>query len=53
LGEEGDACELQAAVICSNPWKLEVASIALQRSWLGLNVYSKAMGSSLKKLFEQ
>ncbi|THX01159.1 AB-hydrolase YheT [Aureobasidium pullulans] len=53
LGEEGDACELQAAVVCSNPWKLEVASLALQRTWLGLNVYSKTMGTSMKKLFAQ
>ncbi|KAI5273124.1 AB-hydrolase YheT [Aureobasidium subglaciale] len=53
LGEEGDACELQAAVLCSNPWKLEVACRALQRTWLGLNVYSKTMGSSMKKLFAQ
>ncbi|KAK8200919.1 hypothetical protein M8818_006238 [Zalaria obscura] len=53
LGEEGESCELQAAVVCSNPWKLEVSSLALQRTWLGLNVYSKAMGSNMKKLIER
>ena len=53
LGEEGDLCELQAAVICSNPWKLEVSSLALQRTWLGMEVYSKAMGKSMKALFER
>ncbi|KAJ9622449.1 hypothetical protein H2203_006671 [Taxawa tesnikishii (nom. ined.)] len=53
VGEEGDACELQAAVVCSNPWKLEVSSLALQRTWLGLEVYSKVMGSNMKKLFER
>lgn len=53
LGEEGDECQLQAAVICSNPWKLEVSSLALQRTWLGLEVYSKAMGTNMKKLFER
>lgn len=44
---------MQAAVIVSNPWKLEVASLALQRTWVGLNVYSKAMGANMKKLFER
>ncbi|KAK4984870.1 hypothetical protein LTR50_006341 [Elasticomyces elasticus] len=52
LGEEGDQCVLKAAVVCSNPWKLEVSSLALQRTWLGLEVYSRTMGSSMKKLFE-
>ena len=53
LGEEGDNCILQAAVICSNPWNLEAGSLGLQRTWLGLNVYSKAMGTSMKALFER
>ena len=53
LGEEGEDCQLQAAVIVSNPWKLEVGSLALQRSWLGLNIYSKTMGANLKKLYER
>ena len=43
---------LDAAVIVSNPWKLEVSSLALQRTYIGLNVYSKAMGTSMRKLFE-
>ncbi|KAG8623781.1 hypothetical protein KVT40_008757 [Elsinoe batatas] len=53
LGEEGSDCELEAAVIVSNPWKLEVSNIALQSTWIGLNVYSKAMGTNMKKLFER
>ena len=52
LGEEGATCLFEAAVVCSNPWNLDTGSIALQRTWLGLNVYSRAMGSSLRKLFE-
>ena len=43
---------LKAAVVCSNPWNLEVGSLALKRSWLGLNVYSKTMGTNMKALFE-
>ncbi|KAI4223171.1 MAG: hypothetical protein L6R36_005612 [Xanthoria steineri] len=52
LGEEGCHCLLQAAVVCSNPWNLDVASIGLQNSWLGLHLYSRAMGANLKNLFE-
>ncbi|KAM0713922.1 hypothetical protein Q7P37_010884 [Cladosporium fusiforme] len=52
LGEEGDQCPLSAALVISNPWKLEVASLALQRTWLGMNVYSKAMGKSMRALYD-
>ncbi|KAL2855482.1 Alpha/Beta hydrolase protein [Aspergillus pseudoustus] len=53
LGEEGDACQLKAAVICASPWNLEISSMNLQSTYMGLEVYSKVMGSSMKKLFEQ
>ncbi|KAM5473114.1 hypothetical protein MauCBS54593_002828 [Microsporum audouinii] len=53
VGEEGDDCQLKAAVVCSNPWNLEVSSLALQRTWVGTQVYSKTMGASMKRLFEQ
>ncbi|MCJ1322642.1 hypothetical protein MMC15_007991 [Xylographa vitiligo] len=52
LGEEGERCVLKAAVVCSNPWNLEVGSLALQRTWVGREVYSRAMGTSMRKLFE-
>jgi uncharacterized protein len=51
IGEEGSACLLKAAVVVSNPWNLDVGSVALQSSWLGMEVYSKTMGSNMKKLF--
>lgn len=44
---------LNAAVVCSNPWNLEAGNLALQRTWLGSEVYSKTMGTSMKKLFEE
>ena len=44
---------LSAAVVCSNPWNLEAANLALQRTWLGSEVYSKMMGTSMRKLFEE
>lgn len=52
LGEEGEGCPLSAAVVASNPWNLDIGSRALQRSWIGMEVYSKIMGASMKKLFE-
>ena len=53
LGEEGDQCLLEAAIVVSNPWSLDVGSLALQRTWLGLNVYSSVMGNNMKQLVEQ
>jgi len=52
LGEEGSACMLKAAVVCSNPWNLEVGSLALQRTWFRKEVYARTMGSNMKKLME-
>ena len=53
LGEEAELCPFAAAVVVSNPWNLEVSSLALQRTWLGLEGYSRAMGASMRRLFEQ
>ena len=53
LGEEGAQSGLTAAVVCSNPWNLEVAHKALIRSWAGREVYSAAMGANLRRLFER
>jgi len=52
LAEEGEACELRAAVVCSNPWDLHAGSLALQRSWMGREIYSKHMADGMRALFE-
>lgn len=52
LGEEGEGCGITAAVACSNPWQLDVSHKALMRSWVGKEVYSKAMGANMRRLFE-
>jgi len=52
IGEEGPSCMLKAAVVCSNPWNLDTGSLALQRTWIGREVYSKTMGTNMKKLIE-
>ncbi|EOA88386.1 uncharacterized protein SETTUDRAFT_38442 [Exserohilum turcica Et28A] len=52
-GEEGEKCLLRAAVSCSNPWNLEVCNTELQRTYLGLHIYSRTMGNNLMGLFKQ
>lgn len=52
MGEEADTCILEAAVVCSNPWTLDVASLGLHRTFLGREIYSKTMGRNLKNVFE-
>lgn len=53
LGEEGENCLLSAAVVCANPWNLDVANVALRSTWIGAEVYSAHMAVSLVKLFNQ
>ncbi|MCJ1276964.1 hypothetical protein MMC21_004773 [Puttea exsequens] len=53
LGEEGEDCELKAVVVVSNPWNLEISSHVLRQTWLGLNGYLDAMGTSMRTLFEK
>lgn len=36
----------------SSPWKLEVSNTALQRTWIGREIYSKTMGRHMLGLFE-
>jgi predicted alpha/beta-fold hydrolase len=45
VGEEGADCLLKGAISVGNPFDLEVSNKALQRSLLGKQVYSRAMGS--------
>ena len=53
IGEEGARCLFKAAVVCSNPWDMDVSNKFLQSTWLGLHVYQRAMGASLKALFDR
>jgi predicted alpha/beta-fold hydrolase len=53
IGEEGASCEFKAAVVVSNPWNLEIGSMALQRTWLSKEVYSKVMAGNMKRLVER
>ncbi|KAJ5219308.1 uncharacterized protein N7498_001407 [Penicillium cinerascens] len=53
LAEEGSNCPLRAAVMVSNPWKLDFASHALQRSWIGSEIYSKILGHNMKNIIKR
>ncbi|CAG9990995.1 unnamed protein product [Clonostachys byssicola] len=48
-GEEGERCLLKAAVVCSNPFNLEVVSRALLRTYIGKFAYLRAMGETVKE----
>lgn len=37
-------------MICSSPWNLEAGSLALQSTWVGREIYSKTLGSNMKRL---
>ena len=52
IAEQGPSCMLRAAVVISNPWNLDTGSLALQRTWIGREVYSKTMGANMKRLIE-
>ena len=43
---------MKAAIIVSNPWRLEISSALLLHTWLGREVYSKTMGTSMRSLFQ-
>ncbi|VUC37621.1 unnamed protein product [Clonostachys rosea] len=47
-GEEGGNCPLKAAIVCSNPFNLEVTSRALLRTFVGRNLYLRAMGGAVR-----
>ncbi|KAK4103815.1 AB-hydrolase YheT [Parathielavia hyrcaniae] len=50
VGEEGVNCPLKGAIAVGNPFDLEVSNKALQGSLLGKQVYSRVMGTNMKKL---
>ena len=52
VGEEGANCALKAAVVVSNPWNLEVSHHALIRTYIGRNIYSRALCTNVHGLFE-
>jgi len=53
LGEEGEKCELEAAILVCNPWNLDVCNAMLMSTYIGLNAYMAAMGASLRRLSQR
>ncbi|BFZ61361.1 hypothetical protein YB2330_002426 [Saitoella coloradoensis] len=52
LGEEGPNSPFTAATVLSCPWDLQAGNLHLQRTHLGLEIYSRAMCKNLQRLFE-
>jgi predicted alpha/beta-fold hydrolase len=53
LGEEGESCELDAAILVGNPWNLDVINTSMANSTLGLHLYQRSLGTAFKKMFER
>ncbi|PHH91896.1 hypothetical protein CDD83_9839 [Cordyceps sp. RAO-2017] len=49
-GEEGSNCLFKAAVVCSNPYNLDISSKVLSNSLLGKEVYLRTMGATMREL---
>ncbi|KAF8308151.1 AB-hydrolase YheT [Clavulina sp. PMI_390] len=52
LGEEGVRSRLSSGLALACPWDLKKNSDRLLSTWLGKNVYSRAMGDSLFAMFK-
>jgi uncharacterized protein len=52
IAEEGDQCLLKAAVVLSSPWNLEISNSVMKSTWIGREVYSKTLGTAMKRLFQ-
>jgi uncharacterized protein len=53
LGEEGESCELEAAILLGNPWNLDVTNTVMVNSTLGLHIYQWALGAAYQEVFER
>lgn len=53
VGEEGENCELEAAILVGSPWNLDVANAIMRSTFIGDNLYQAALGSGLRKLFKR
>ncbi|ODQ77840.1 hypothetical protein BABINDRAFT_163225 [Babjeviella inositovora NRRL Y-12698] len=52
LGQESDDCPLTAAAVIATPWDLNDSSIQIESSYIGHNVYSRAMTENLYRLVD-
>ena len=37
----------------SNPWNLDISNAILKSSWLGLHLYMRVMGMSMRSLWQR
>ncbi|KAF2836899.1 AB-hydrolase YheT [Patellaria atrata CBS 101060] len=50
VAEEGSNCLFKAAVVCSNPWNLDISDQFLRNSFIGNQIYERVMGNNVKHL---
>ncbi|KAJ1329498.1 hypothetical protein MN608_06234 [Microdochium nivale] len=50
IAEEGSSCLFKAAVVCANPWNLEMSNKMLSSSLIGKNIYQRVLGTAMRKL---
>lgn len=50
MGEDGENCLLNAAVVVGNPFDLDVANKVLQNSLLGKEIYQRVMGGACREV---
>jgi predicted alpha/beta-fold hydrolase len=53
LGEEGEDCQLESAVLVGNPWNFDLSNSLMTNSFLGLNIYQRSLGVAYRKAFER
>ncbi|OBT96265.1 hypothetical protein VE01_05859 [Pseudogymnoascus verrucosus] len=53
LAEEGSNSPFKAAIVFSNPWTLELSSMAMRRGCMGREVYSRAVVTGYKKYVKE
>jgi len=53
LAEEGVSSPVDAAIVISNPWNLDISNAILKSSWLGLHLYMRVMGMSMRSLWQR
>jgi uncharacterized protein len=39
--------------VISSPWNLDISDAVLRSTWIGREVYSKTLGTAMKKLFQR
>ncbi|KAH7033262.1 Alpha/Beta hydrolase protein [Microdochium trichocladiopsis] len=50
IAEEGASCNFKAAIVCANPWSLDISHKMLSSSFIGHHLYQRVLGTAMRKL---